>query len=372
MKTDFYIELPSTQGSPVRIATGKNGSIQEISPETFKGNAQTKAVAFAPALAVARFQIPIIARSESEARRAALYALEDEIAQPIEEVQLTLAPRSRGSANRVVFVVDKSLLEYWTSLLKNLGLGHAPIVPESSLEQAQSTIYKFEDRWLLAGPERIFGADGTLPDDAVEALIDAAGLTGARTVHRGSFAFLSDAYQNHAGLTLANTGKSTETTSEGAGFGFWRLAASLALAAIVLWVGSLWIETSRLERSAALNEAAARSAYRAQFPGAPEPSDVHADVRQQMERSVSSGTGSFKAMASALYKAIADGDSVQLARMNFSATDPGLQASLIFANRQSEQAFRTSLEASGHDVELVSAADTPLGVQTDIILRARP
>ncbi len=372
MKADVYIELPSAQGSPVRIASRKDGSVQEITPDTFKGNSQTKAVAFAPALAVARFQISVAARSESEAKRAALYALEDEIAQPIEEVYLTLAPRSRGDANRVVFVVDKALFEYWTGLLRSLGLGHAPIVPESSLEQTQPTVYRFEDRWLLAGPTRIFGADGALPDEAVEALIDAAGLTGARTVHLSSFAYLSEAYQKHAGLPLANTGRSPETTAEASGFGFWRLAASLALAAVVLWVGSLWVETSRLEQSAALNDAAARTAYRAQFPGAPEPSDVHLDVRQQMERSITSGNGSFRAMASSLYKAIAQSDSVQLARMSFSQSDPGLQASLIFANRQSEQAFRTSLESSGLTVELVSAADTPQGVQTNIVLRARP
>ena len=372
MKPDVYIELPSAPGAPVRIASRKDGGVHEITPETFKGNSQTKAVAFAPALAVARFQVPVAARSESEARRAALYALEDDIAQPIEEVHLTLAPRSGGDANRVVFVVDKSLFEHWANLLRGLGVGHAPIVPESSLQQAQPTVYKFEDRWLLAGPERVFGADGALPDEAVEALIDAAGLTGARVVHRGSFAFLSEAYQQHAGLTLANSGKSTETTREASGFGFWRLAASLALAAIVLWVGGLWIETSRLERSAALNDAAARTAYRAQFPGAPEPVDVHTDVRQQMERSITSGGGSFRAMASALYKAIAESDSVQLARMSFSQSDPGLQASLIFANRQSEQAFRTSLEASGLGVEVVSASDTPQGVQANIVLRARP
>ena len=77
-------------------------------------------------------------------------------------------------------------------------------------------------------------------------------------------------------------------------------------------------------------------------------------------------------MASALYKAIAESDSVQLARMSFSQNDPGLQASLIFANRQSEQAFRTSLEASGLGVEVVSASDTPQGVQANIVLRARP
>jgi len=372
MKADVYIELPSSKGSPLRIATRKDASVQEIAPETFRGNAQTKAVAFAPALAVARFQIPVAARSESEARRAALYALEDEIAQPIEDVHLTLGPRSRGDASRVVFVVDKSLFEYWTGLLRSHGLSHAPIVPESSLDQAQPTVYRFEDRWLLAGPGRIFGADGALPDEAVEALIDAAGLTGARTVHRGSFAFLTEAYQKHAGLTLANSGKSTEATRQASGFGFWRLAASLALAAIVLWVGSLWTETSRLERSAAINDAAARSAFRAQFPGAPEPADVHQDVRRQMERSLSSGNGSFRAMASDLYKAIAESDSVQLARMSFAQNDPGLRASLIFADRQSEQAFRASLEASGLDVELVSAADTPQGVQTDIMLRARP
>lgn len=372
MKPDVYVELPSTPSAPARIATRKGGGIQEMAEGSFKGNSQAKVVAFAPALAVSRFRIPIAAKSESEARRAALYAIEDEIAQPVEDVHLTLGPRSRGGVIRDVYIVDKSLMENWSGILRGLGLGHAPIVPENSFQHTQPAIYKFENRWLLAGTETTFGADGDLPQEAIDALIEAAGLTGARTVHQSSLAYLTEAYQQDPGVALANTGKASEKQNAGSQGGLWRLAATLAAAALLLWAGSVWIETNRLERAAALNDSNARIAYRSQFPNAPEPIDVHADVRQQMEQLNSSGNGTFRALAAALYKAIAGSNSVQLAHLNYSASDPGLKARLLFLNREGEDAFRTSLDASGLDVEWVGAANTPQGVEANIILRARP
>ncbi|MCI4645407.1 MAG: type II secretion system protein GspL, partial [Hyphomonadaceae bacterium] len=70
-------------------------------------------------------------RSEREALIAAPYAIEDQIANDLDDVHLVLAPLGEGGGLlRTAYVVDKSLMEGWIAATRDVGLKLDTIGPD--------------------------------------------------------------------------------------------------------------------------------------------------------------------------------------------------------------------------------------------------
>jgi general secretion pathway protein L len=372
MSAEVYIELPATSGAPLRLARLRGGELEEASPTGLAPGSRTKAVAFAPALAVSRFRIPLPARNESEARKAALFALEDDLAQPVEEIAITLGPRPAAGAPRDVYVVDRALLTSWLTALDALGLSGCPIVPEASLPPAGAHVYRFEDRLLLAAADRTFGADASLPDDILRTLIDAAGLTHAPVTHAAALATLAQLHTAQAGITLDGPDGTPARRPGTHGARAWFTAAALALAVCVLWISTVWLDTRNLAAAAGAQDAAARQRFHALYPAAPDPADLHAEIRRQAQRAEAAPRTRFQPLAAAVYAALAGSDTIRLSRLSWSASDAALRADLHFAGRADEAAFHARLQAAGWASETAAATDTALGVDATVTVRAQP
>ncbi len=371
MKADIYIALPSNPDLPLRVVRVRNGELEDLPLPAFKAKAQTNAVAFAPASAIGTFRIPLPARSESEALKVALYAIEDDLAQPVEDIVLTLGPRDPVGPDRDIYVVDRQLMTAWRDQLRSLGLEHAPIIAESSLNPGKPAIFDFGDRLLLSTPELTQSLDAGLPDNAIQALITAAGLSATAVTRADALATCIDLHEQKSGVSLKDTGGNTSRQASIAGLRGWLLAGALAAAGLVLWISTVWLETHNLEQVARQHEATARTAFRQQFDGAPEPADVHSEVRRLSQIAAGRENTGFRPLSSALYEALAGSETIQLKRLTYASDDQVLRAELQFANRADEAAFRTRVETAGWQIETERAVDGPSGVDASIAMRAR-
>jgi len=372
MKADLYIELPSAPDGQLRLARWRGGEIEHVPLGRVAANARAKAIAFAPALCVAKFRVPVAAKSESEARKAALYAVEDDLAQPVEDVHLTLGPKVRNEAARDVYIVDQRLMRTWTDALAALDLDHAPIIAENSLRLPQGAVLDFGDRLLLSHDGSAVAADPAWPDEALRELISACGLGNARRTQANALETLIPLQANAPGVALEGADGDAARRRAGKGLGSWLFAGALALTAAGLWLASVWFETNGLQQAADRNEAAARAAYRAQFPGAPEPADIGADVRRLSAQLAGGAPAGFRALSAALYGALPDSPSVRVISLTYTGSESALRTRIQFPNRAGEAAVRSSLEAAGFQVETDSITELPAGIEAGLIVRTAP
>lgn len=371
MKADIYVELPSNPDLPLRVVRLRNGNLEEISASTLKSRNQTTAIAFAPGISVGKFRIPLPMRSDAEAHRVALYAIEDDLAQPVEDVVLTLGVREQASPERDVYVVDRQLMTAWRDQLHALGLEQTPIIAESSLNPGGPAFFDFGDRLLLFTPERTCSLDSGLPETAVAALTEAAGLAGVAVMRADALATCIDLHERHSGVSLKDSASGAKRQDALARARGWILAGALAGMGLAIWISSVWLETRALEQRAQQLEGAARAAFSQQFAGAPAPADIHSEVRRLSQVAASRRATGFRPLTTALYEAISESETIQLYSLNYDSSEQALHANLQFANRADETAFRTRAETAGWQIETTQAADGPDGVDVSITMRAR-
>jgi general secretion pathway protein L len=369
MKAGIYIELPSQPNAEPKLARCHGGRLEPLSFATLKTSDRSNAVAFAPALSVARFSVPIAAKSESEARKIALFAIEDDLAQPVEDVHLTLGSRNPGSSARDVFIVDNLLLKSWMETLSGLGLSHAPIVPESSLTFEFAGLLDFGDRILMNGADGIIAADAAWPDEAILELAHACGIQSSDRTPANALDTLVALHAARPGTALSGTTGGHRNSGNPSASKRWRLAGSLTAFAATLWIASIWIETGKLNQTAAQNEVAAHAIFAAQYPNASKPADIHAEARRLAAHQAAAPSSGFRQLTAALYDAISGSDTIRLVSLSYDQQQNGLGAELRFANRPDEAAFRSRLENAGWSVETTNAVDSPSGIEASIIVR---
>lgn len=371
MNAGIYIELPANTGSTPRLALRQGSALQPARFDGFRASGRPRAIAFAPALSVRSFRVPIAARSETEARKAALYAIEDELAQPVEDVHIILGPKQRGTPLRDVYVADKALVGHWTETLQAAGLGHAEIVAEISLPLAPGAVFDFGDRLLMHGKDGVTTADRAWPEDVLSNLLRTAGLEDAQVT-------MADALQTLAGLEAQSPGvrltdaRAAAEAGPGGLFRRWRLAAMLMLAAAAVWTAGLQAEINRIQTAARQQEAEARALYRRQFPAAPEPDDIHAEIRRLSAGAGPAPGAGFLDLSAAVYEALALSPGAELIRLSYTGAGDGLAAGVRFAAPSEAEAFRAALEAKGWQTELESPAGLAPGAEASVRVRAAP
>jgi len=371
VNADIYIELPSSTGGAPRLALRRGTSLQPIPAEGYKATGRPRAIAFAPALSVAQFKVPVAAASEAEARKAALYAIEDELAQSVEDVHIVLGPRQAGSRDRDVYVADKALVQHWIQQLQSLGLGHAEIVPESSLALAPGSIFDFGDRLLIHGAGGVIGADRSWPENVLWDILRRSGLETANVTSAGALDTLAALEARAPGVRLSG-GRSGIGVREPDPFRRWRLAGLLVIAAGAVWTASLYFEINRLRTMAQQQETQARALYRAQFAGSPEPTDIHTEVRRLSAAAAGERGSGFLRLTAAVYEALEARPGASLQQFRYSDADQALRAVLRFSSAAEAEALRLQLESAGWRAQTESMTGLAPTVEAAFIVEATP
>lgn len=351
MKSALYISLPAEAGGPLLVAEEKGNRIELLQHQgPFPANASS--VAFAPATVVSHFRVSLPARSDTDAAKAALYAIEDELAQPVEEVHIALGPRDKGKTERDVYVVDRNLLQSWFDQLAASGLYPERIVPENCLIDPDRDEMNLGSRVLKTHTGRIVGIDLTLPEAARGAL-DVPNEIDDQP--EGSFLIrLAERYETRPTANLGSAGSAGRPRDQIDAWKSWRVAAGVAIAAASVWIGTLVLETRNYNYTAGQYYRQATDRYVAMFPNSPVPADIDQATRQMLAQSGGVREAGFLSSSALMYEALARIDQAQIETLNYS--DNQLIAQIAFRNEESVSAVMAFLSERNPQVRLERAS----------------
>lgn len=355
MKSVLYVALPAVPDGQLEIAQERGDRLEVIHHRGPFG--AVDCIAFAPATVVGHFRVPIPSRNEPEACRAALYAIEDELAQPVEDIHLVLGPRARDTSERDIYVVDKSLMNYWLDLLSKAGLAPGKILPEQCLFTDIEQPVDLGNRLIQREGNRIVGIDAALPRharDALSAPSDMGGLQDGLHLIR-----LAERSASRPGANL-RTGIFSLPRNAKQGVSAWRKAAGIGIAAVSIWAGTLILEARNYNYATEQLNKRAAERYASIFPVSTVPADIDRATRDMLAAVSAPDTIVFRTSVATLYEAVATGSDIRITGLNFDAQTNRLTAtintpspdntSLIVAFLQS-RGFQAAASVSGQDTE---------------------
>lgn len=368
MKSILYIALPAEADGQIQIAQERGDRLELIQHRGPFGAAEC--IAFAPATAVGHFRAAVPARNEADATRAALYVIEDELAQPVEDIHLVLGPRAKDSAERDIYVVDRSLMKSWLDLLSKSGLTPEKILPEQCLFTDIEHPVDLGDRILQREGNRIIGIDAALPKQARDAL---SASSEASTFQDGLHLIrLAERSNTRPGVNL-RTGVFALSKDQKQGVTVWRKAAGIAIAAVSVWTGTLILEARNYNHATELTQKRAAERYAAIFPAASIPTDLDRATRDMLSVAVTPDTIDFRSSVAALYEAVALNPNTQIIALNFQGAESRLTAQLNSPSPEMMNGMITFLQTRGFQVTSEPtdgvSADSPT---TQIILEPVP
>ncbi len=344
----------------------------------------------APARAV---QAP--AGATRQARAAAGFALEDDLAEDLDALHVALGP-SVGEGMRAVAMADRDRLSSWLADAESAGLEIGRIVPDHRLmddeadavrvffDEARAIVRSgatgFASEWDLAtaiaaqlaaedGRERLIliGAPVDL-DPGVEGL---EVVRIARAPGRSTLAALSDGLAS-ADLDLRQ-GAFAPKTPWGRILAPWRPAAAMAAAAALFFIAGAIADIVRYNAAAEANRDRAEDVFADAFPGVRRVGDIAGQSRRQAAR-VAGGGGSLFLSVSDAFAAVSDSlDGARLSSIRFSDRDGAGEASveIQYPTFEDIDTIRRVLSERGFTLEESSTRQQQGAIVSTLIVRPR-
>lgn len=344
----------------------------------------------APARAV---QAP--AGATRQARAAAGFALEDDLAQDLDALHVALGP-SAGDGRRAVAMIDRDRLGGWLADAEAAGLEISRVVPDHRLieDEADAVHVLFDEaravvrcgatgfacEWDLAtaiaaqlaaeeGRERLvlIGAPADL-DPGVEGL-EVVRL--ARAPGRSTLAALAEGLAD-ADLDLRQ-GAFAPKTPWGRILAPWRPAAAMAAAAALFFVAGAVADIVRYDAAADANRDRAEAVFADAFPGVRRVGDISGQSRRQAAR-VAGGGGSLFLSVSEAFAAVSETlDGARLSSIRFSDRDGSGEASveLQYPAFEDIETIRRVLGERGFVLEESSTRQQQGAIVSTLIVRPR-
>lgn len=317
------------------------------------------------------------------------YALEEQLAEDIEELHFAIGRRQGESTRVPVAVASRKLMDGWTTLLKSNGLEPEALYADSELlpqNPGQAIALLEEDAVVVRPPS---GNVVTLPADALEEALEIAlagiepgnpggrGLilyTGAAEWHRHS-AMVEAARERFEGIqiqlltggplallaqqlptatpTNLLQGPYAPVTTHPVGWSAWRVAAMLLAAFIGLHIAGKAAELTVLKHADHRLDASIEQVFRTAMPGQP---DTY-EARRQMERRLaaaraSQAAGGFLSALQALVQAHRAAPEAVLEALSFhdgalelKASAPSVESLDRLSRQLSQQGWQARLTA---------------------------
>jgi general secretion pathway protein L len=331
------------------------------------------------------------------------YALEEQLAEDIDELHFAIGKRAPDSSRTPVAVVARSLLDEWLTLLKSSGIEPEAMYADSDLlpvNPGQSVALLEEDVVVVRPPG---GSPVTLPADALdEALEIAQSSAGEGGAGRGLILYTGPAeWHQHSArvealrerfdgikiqlltggplsllaqqLALSSPinllqGTYAPTTSRAVGWPAWRVAAILLAALVGLHVAGKAAELSMLKRSEHKLDASITDVFHAAMPG----QQTTADPRRRMEKQLADvaargGAGGLLPALEALAQAHASAPMTAIQALNFH--DGILEMQLSAPDATTLDHVIQSLKGNGWQANQTSGNAAASGYQGRIELR---
>ena len=323
-----------------------------------------------PAQHVGYARTQIAVRNRDQLVRAVPFALEEQLAEPVEQLHFVVTPRADGTQD--AWWVSRARLQEWLVDLAARGVTPTAMLSEAALliehpdapaevrDDQRALLLRDDARTsvpLAAGTE--FGVEVASPASAArppqpldDRLLSAVALAPVRP---GSN-LLSDGFAaRHATAPMRS---------------LWRAAAVLALAAIGLSVGWLFADTARLEQRRAELFEQQQALYRSIVPGAAAVPDPVGQLRG-LDRSRGGANSEFLALAADAASLLGSNPHVKLQRLDWRSDV--LELTLIGPDVAALDTFREQCaQLPGIEAQLGAVGSIAGGSEGKIQLRRRP
>ncbi|MDE2261425.1 MAG: hypothetical protein KGL45_02760, partial [Gammaproteobacteria bacterium] len=334
------------------------------------------------------------AKAGTKLQQLVPYALEEQLAEDIEDLHFAIGRRQEDSARVPVAVVARKLMDEWTTLLKSNGLEPEALYADSELlpqNPGQAVALLEEDAVVVRPPS---GAVVTLPADALgEALeIALAGIepgtpggrglilyTGPAEWHRhaatveaarnrfegiqiqlltgGPLALFAQQLPTAAATNLLQ-GPYTAATTHPVGWGAWRMAAMLLAGFIGLHIAGKAAELTVLKHTDSRLDASIEQVFRTAMPGQPDTYEARRQMQQRLAAvRASQASGGFLLALQALVQAHGAAPEAVLEALTF--RDGSLELKASAPSVESLDRLSRQLRQQGWQARLV--AGNPAG-----------
>ncbi len=337
-----------------------------------------KTIAVVPGEDVGARRVALPAKSDRQARAAAPFAVEDALAQDVDDTRVAVGAKGDG-ATRIVHVVSGEQAERWKAALSDHGLSADRVVADfAALPGTPDRLLVLDagDRVMVSRGDEGFAAARVVagaviaaeleahPELAVTVWSDDAGALapsggwGAREVSL-------EAGPDAAGVLEAMARRLTDgerpldlrrevlgravQTGEGYDWGQWRGAAVLGLAVMGAVSGAGALEAQRLDAAARAVRAQTVAVYRSAFPDEQRVPNPVAQIRPKAQ-AAAGRAASFLDLSDLVAQGVADVDGMRVESMTFEATRGELRVTLLYDRFEDMEALGGAIREAGGDV----------------------
>ncbi|MCZ4297816.1 type II secretion system protein GspL [Henriciella marina] len=370
---NLYILLPASEADAPLFGWHTNGiwRFSDAHPEDAN---DLFPVAIVPGTAVTRHAVQIAATRPAEVRQAALFAVEDDVAEPVDRLHIALG-RPSAEGNREVLVTSAADMAGWMAWLSAHQLGNCDLVCAHSLMPDEADAFEGVAEILLRRDGRSFAVDTAIADDVLRLIHPAPDRVYGASLGRrlgippaGEGALsgedyikaLASVYENAEPASIISLRQGAYARRRGMGLegiGRWRFAGLLAAAAAILWLASVGLETAAYRDQAEALRTQTVNLISTAVPSANGNIDPALTQLRQTQRIGTSAVRPTIASA-ALYQALAAADGAEIRTLRYDAATGQLTALVLIGNYAEADAIAAQLEAAGLGVTLGQARQT--------------
>lgn len=405
MSRDLVIRLPRPGGARVPWTVIDRASGEIVADGLLVGDRPplhgvTRALYLAPSSDLFVRTLTLPAKRDSEARLAAPFAIEDDLAGPLEDTEIAVGPR-RPDGSRLVHAADRQLAVRWQRIAASVDVRPAWLLPEAMVLDAETgdLVLADEDNDVVflnrtgTGPvcgrieaepsSHLFPAlfARMRPDTvSITPRIRLPGMPAVetpKTIHplpavdfAAAASRLGDSDLRHLPALLGNR-HSAAIDWAGLAAPF-RRAGAFAAAALLIFIGVMLGEGIYLRAQADSLDARAETVFRTAFPDVNRVVNLDAQLRQRLA-AVSGGSGSdFLRLAAGFAGLIEGDDAFAVEALRYDAQSGALSVSATYPDFASFEALRDRALAAGLIVEDQGARQDGAVIRGEFRVRAAP
>ena len=363
-----------------------------------KRGATDRVVLLAPGEDVAVHMIDLPARTEAQARAAAGFAVEDLVAEPLDEVHVIAGPRPALGGARAIGVIARPRFAAWRATLDAFVVTPDHILPDTlatPLDPDAVTILDLGARVLVRGPALAFAVEEALAREVIDASLADADVAALRIesdrpdalVGPGSRAGRSvDVAPAPNDAALAHRFQrgldgplpldlATADAAPDAGLAFdarrWRLAAGLALAAGLGYAALLVTQITALDRATDAAYAEAEEVLRAAAPDIGRVVNPRAQLRARLAEAGGDGQA-FVALSGLVADSVRGIASLEVDAIRYDAARTELAVAIRYAAYEDVERLKAAVDARGGLLEEGGSRRVGALMGGDVVVRAQP
>lgn len=347
---------------------------------------RSEAVAIIPGHHVLSVAAPLNARSEAEARRMAPFAIEDEVAEPVETVHVALGPKTLPGEPRALSVVSKEMMQELVDQLETIGLPEAALVSADALLPDGQVVVEAGERLLVRLGARTFSVDAALGTDLIAGLVNAQesltvyGETTARSlgVEPVGAGFDNDemllaglaewAEARTSLLNLRQGGFAVRRELDLSGLGQWRIVGTMVAACTLGYLALIFGEAYAFERQADAYRETARDYVERGWPHLN--GNVDAAFREvNAGTNLTGGRLNVLGAVATLYIGLEAVPQVKLTSIRYDDVRQQFSAIIVLQEFGDGEALVSSMDGYGIDVQIGDARMLSGQLMAELVMR---